>query len=106
MEGTLVGVNLFESLLGVNLVKLLGCDGGAVYVDDVERGGQALLALGLGLRQLEVVDGGGTGRPGRAEDPLLLTVQETKVGGGGIGSEEESRFLANRDERSAYMLPR
>lgn len=106
VEGTLVGVNLLESLLGVNLVKLLGCDGGAVHVEDVERGRQALLALGLGLGKLEVVDGGGAGGPGRAENALLLTVQQTKVGGGRVGGEEESRFLANRDEGSVYMLPR
>jgi hypothetical protein len=90
----------------VNLVKLLGRDGGAVHVEDVERGRQALLALGLGLGQLEVVDRGGAGGPGRAENALLLTVQQTKVGGGRVGSEEESRFLANRDDGSVYMLPR
>lgn len=106
VEGTLIGGSLLESLLGVNLVQLLGGDGGGVHVDDVERGRQTCLALRLGLGHLEVEDRGSTGGPSRAEHALFLTVQLTKVGGGGVGGEEEDGFLEGCDGGSAYMLHR
>lgn len=64
----------------------------------MERSGQALLALGLGLGQLEVVDGGGAGGPGGAEDALVLAVQQTEAGGGRVSGEEEDGFLDCDDE--------
>jgi hypothetical protein len=88
----------------VNLVKLLRGDGGGVHVDDVERGRQTRLTLGLSLGHLEVEDGGSTGGPSRAENALFLTVHLAKVGSGGVGGEEENRFLEGYDEGSAYML--
>jgi hypothetical protein len=54
---------------------------------------EALLVSGLGLGNLVVVDGGGTGGPGSAENALLLAVQQTEVGGGRIGREEKDGFL-------------
>jgi hypothetical protein len=59
----------------------------------VERSGETLLTLGLGLGQLEVEDGGSTGGPGGAENALFLTVQQAKVGGGRVGREEKDGFL-------------
>jgi hypothetical protein len=55
----------------------------------VERSGETLLALRLGLGQLEVEDGGSASGPSRAEDALFLTVQQTKVGE--VGSAEKRR---------------
>lgn len=91
VHSALVGLNLLEVLLRVDLVKLLGSDGGVVHVDDVHGSGSATFSLGL--RDLEVVDSGGTGRPDGAKDALLLTVQETEVGRGGISREKEGGFL-------------
>jgi hypothetical protein len=62
-----------------------------VHVDDVERSGSAAFSLGLG--DLEVVDGGSSGGPDGAKDAVLLTVQQTEVGRGGIGGEKEGGFL-------------
>lgn len=101
MQSTLVGLDLLEVLLGVDLVQLLGGHGGGVQVDDVERSGETLLALRLGLGQLEVEDGGSASGPSRAEDALFLTVQQTKVGGGWVGGEEKDGFLEICDAGSA-----
>lgn len=97
VHGTLVGLDLLVGLLGVNLVQLLGGDGGGVHVDNVERSGETLLTLGLGLGQFEVEDGGGTGGPGGAENALFLTVQQTKVGGSRVGREEKDGFLVTME---------
>lgn len=93
MHGALVGGHLLEVLLGVDLVEFLGSHGGGVHVDDVERSGQALLALGLGLGHLVVENGRGAGGPGSAEDALVLAVQQTEVRGGRVGGEKEDGFL-------------
>jgi hypothetical protein len=77
----------------VDLVEALGGDGGGVHVDDVQGGGKTLLAFGLGLRDLVVVDGGCASGPGGAENAVLLAVQLGEVGGGRVGREEENRFL-------------
>lgn len=61
VESSLVGRDLLEFLLGVDLVELLWRDSGGVHVDDVQGGGEALLVDGLGLGNLVVVDGGSTG---------------------------------------------
>lgn len=93
VHGALVGGHFLKVLLGVDLVELIWGYGGGVHVDDVERSRQALLALGLGLGHLEVEDGGGAGRPGRAKNAIVLAVQQTEVRGGRIGGEKEDGFL-------------
>lgn len=98
VQGTLVGGLLLEVLLGVDLVEFLRCHGGGVHVDDVEGSGQALMALGLGLGDLEVVDGGGAGGPGCAENALVLAIQHAEVRGGRVGGEKEDGFLDCADE--------
>lgn len=75
VQSTLVGRGLLVSLLGMNLVQLLGSDSGGIHIDDVERGRQALLVSRLRLRNLEVVDGGRAAGPGGTEDPLIFTVK-------------------------------
>lgn len=97
VQSALVGLDLLEVLLGVNLVQLLGGNGGGVHVNDVERSGETLLTLGLSLWHLEVEDGGSASGPGRAKDALFLTVQQTKVRGGWVGREEEDGFLEIRN---------
>jgi hypothetical protein len=59
----------------------------------VQGSGQTLLAFRLGLGDLVVVDGGSPGRPGGAENAVLLAVQQTEVGRGRVGGEEEDGFL-------------
>lgn len=93
MESTFICGNLLELLLGVNLVELLWGHSGGVHVKDVQGSGEALLVDGLSLGNLVVVDGGSAGGPGGAENALRLAVQQTKVGGGGVGGEEKDGFL-------------
>ena len=89
--GVLSGI--LVDLLGVDLVEVLGGDGGGVHIDDMQWGGQTLLALRLGLGDLVVVDGGSTGGPGSTKNAVVLTVQQTEVGGSRIGREEKDGFL-------------
>lgn len=98
VQGTLVSRNLLEVLLGVDLVELLRSNGGGVHVDEVERSGQALFTFRLSLGDLVVEDGGSTGGPDGTENALFLAVQQTKVRGGWVGSEEEGGFLHCEDE--------
>lgn len=93
VEEALVGRALSVLLLGVDLVQILSGNGGGIHVDKVEVGRETLFALWLGLGNLEVVDGGRAGGPGRAQDALLLAVQQTEVRRGGVGREEEDGFL-------------
>jgi len=75
VEGALVLRDLLEVPLGVDLIQLLGGDGGGVHVDNVQRNGQTPLAFGQGLGDLVVIDGGSAGRPGGAENAVFFAVQ-------------------------------
>lgn len=74
VESTGVLGGILVGLLRVDLLEVLRGNGGGVLVDDVQWGGQTLLALRLGLGDLVVVDGGSTGGPGSAKNAFLLTV--------------------------------
>lgn len=93
MHSTLIQRALLIVLLGVDLVQLLGSNGGGVRVDDVQRSGWALFTFGLRLGDLVVVDGRGAAGPDGAENAVLFAVQQSKVGGSSVRREKEDRFL-------------
>lgn len=97
MQETHVGRGLLEMLLGMELVDRLGGNGGRVQVRGVKSSGSASLTQ-LGLGDLEVPDRGSACGPSSAENLVCLTVQPSKVRGGGIGGEQKNGFLINEHD--------